>query len=224
MTNDPWTVRLSEYLDGELPSAEQAELERHLVACGACRATLAELRGVVEEAGALAPRPPASDLWSGIAERIGATSPKVVPLPRRRIAFTVPQLAAAGLALLLTGAGAVWLTGTHGGVATSPSAVPVMSTGTSATQHVAARFADASYDQAVSDLERVLREHRNALDTATVRVLEQSLTSIDDALARARAALAADPNNTYLNAHLAETMRRKLDLLRRAADLATASL
>jgi hypothetical protein len=54
-------------------------------------------------------------------------------------------------------------------------------------------------------------------------VLEESLRTIDRALARARDALARDPSDTYLNAHLAETMRRKLDLLRRAAALATAS-
>lgn len=223
MTNDPWTVRLSEYLDGELPAAERGQLERHLEACAECRETLADLRRVVARAGALDARPPHADLWAGIADRIGTTPPRVVPL-RRRIAFTVPQLAAAGLALLLSGAGIAWLTGTRGGGSTPPAAVPTVASGAPATPRMAARFADASYDQAVADLERVLREHRGALDTTTVRVLEQSLASIDDALGRARAALAADPNNTYLNAHLAETMRRKLDLLRRAAALATASL
>jgi hypothetical protein len=82
---------------------------------------------------------------------------------------------------------------------------------------------DDVYDRAVADLERVLAENRSRLDTATVRVLEESVRTIDRALARARTALAQDPSNSYLNAHLAETMRRKLDLLRRAAALATAS-
>jgi hypothetical protein len=52
-----------------------------------------------------------------------------------------------------------------------------------------------------------------------VRVIEQNLAAIDRAIAQAQGALLADPANLYLNTHLAETMRRKLELLRRAATL-----
>jgi hypothetical protein len=76
-----------------------------------------------------------------------------------------------------------------------------------------------SYDQAVADLERVLAEGRGRLDTATVRVLEQNLATIDRAIAQAQLAVAADSANLYLNSHLAATMRRKLELLRQAAAL-----
>src|SRR5438445_400088 len=60
------------------------------------------------------------------------------------------------------------------------------------------------------------------LDSATVRVLTQSLVTIDSAIVQARRALAADPGSAYLNQHLADTMRRKLELLRRASALAPA--
>ncbi len=73
----------------------------------------------------------------------------------------------------------------------------------------------------MSDLKRVLAAGRGTLDTATVRVLERNLALIDRAIADARRALAADPNNAYLNAHLARTMHQKIDLLRRAATLAS---
>jgi hypothetical protein len=53
-------------------------------------------------------------------------------------------------------------------------------------------------------------------------VLEQNLRLIDGAIGECRRALAADPVSAYLNAHLAETMRQKLELLRRAARLAAA--
>jgi hypothetical protein len=79
------------------------------------------------------------------------------------------------------------------------------------------------YDAAVDDLERVLAEGRGRLDTATVRVLEQNLAIIDRAIAQARRAVAADSSNLYLNSHLAETMRRKIDLLRQAATLVSAA-
>jgi hypothetical protein len=81
-----------------------------------------------------------------------------------------------------------------------------------------------SYDAAVADLERILQDGRGRLDSTTVRVLEQNLAVIDAAMAQARRAVAADSANLYLNSHLAETMRRKLVLLRQAASLvATAS-
>ncbi len=78
-------------------------------------------------------------------------------------------------------------------------------------------FADAQYDAAVVDLERVLREQRDGLDPRTVVVLERNLRIIDDAIREAREALATDPANALLNAHLAGARQRKLDLLRRAA-------
>jgi hypothetical protein len=79
------------------------------------------------------------------------------------------------------------------------------------------------YDAAVADLERVLAAGRSTLDTSTVRVLEQNLALIDQAIRDAERALAADPGNAYLNAHLARTMRQKIDLLRQAARLTAAS-
>ncbi len=85
------------------------------------------------------------------------------------------------------------------------------------------RNAAENYAAAVEDLERVLSAGRGQLDTTTVRVIEQNLAVIDQAIAQAQRALLADPANLYLNTHLAETMRRKLDLLRQAATLVPVS-
>src|SRR5262249_38996189 len=81
-------------------------------------------------------------------------------------------------------------------------------------------FADAQYDAAVSDLEKALKQGRGRLDKGTIDIVEHNLQIIDQAIAQARDALAADPANTYLSGHLVEARRRKLDLLRRAAALA----
>ena len=81
---------------------------------------------------------------------------------------------------------------------------------------------EGAYQSAVRDLERVLALGRGRLDTATVRVLEQNLRIIDAAIAESQRALAADPASPYLNAHLANTMRRKLELLRQASRLVAA--
>ena len=53
-------------------------------------------------------------------------------------------------------------------------------------------------------------------------VIERNLKAIDDAIQEARMALNDDPANTYLNSHLADARRRKLELLRHATTLASA--
>ena len=220
---DHWTDRLSEYVDGDLSADERRLLEAHLGVCDACAGLVAELRAVVTAASGLTDRDPAVDLWSEIAPQLPAV-PGVVslsPLRRRRqrrVAFSVPQLAAAGLALVLVSSGILWtaLRG-RGEPGVSPVALPTMTVSPAATDPAAA------YGAAVADLETVLAQHRERLDTATVRVLEESLAIIDRAIGEAQAALAEDPANRYLNGHLTTTMQRKLTLLQQAASLATAA-
>jgi len=220
--SDIWTDRLSEYLDGDLAEAERAALEEHVVGCAECRATLVGLRRVVTRARALEDRPPAADLWPGIAARIGARSAQPVPLRRaRRLSFSLPQLAAASIALATLSGGSVWLLRPGAvPVAVAPPAPPLPP---STPALPAGAGAGRSYDAAVADLERVLIEGRGRLDSTTVRVLEQNLAVIDMAIAQARRAVEADSANLYLNSHLAETMRRKLELLRQAATLVSAA-
>jgi anti-sigma factor RsiW len=224
--SDVWTDRLSEYLDDELPPGERAALEGHLAQCAECSAALADLRRVVARARALESTGPATDLWPGIATRIGAAAgagPAVRAIGMRRFAFSLPQLLAAGIALMVLSGGSVWLLrpGSTPSIASGAAAAPAESgLGTPVSWQ---RRAAPGYDAAVADLERVLAEGRGRLDTATVRVLEQNLRVIDQAIDQARRAVAADSANAYLNSHLAETMRRKLDLLRQAASLVSAA-
>ncbi|MGD0483931.1 MAG: zf-HC2 domain-containing protein [Gemmatimonadales bacterium] len=213
--------RLSAYVDGALEGAALAAAEAHLAGCVQCRAAAEGLRRVVGLARALDDRPPGRDLWSGIAERIGAAGADqgalVLPFARRRrFAFSLPQLAAAGLALSLLSAGAA-ATAVHflagRGAPASTAAAPVEAL----PVHVAATA--APYDAAITELEAILAARRGELDSSTVRTVEASLRVIDVAIAQARAALVRDPNNPYLNGHLRSTLDRKLDLLRRAAML-----
>ena len=218
--SDTWTDRLSEYLDGELAPGERVALEAHLDTCAECRDTLADLRRVVARARALEDRAPETDLWPGIAGRIGSRTARTIePRRVRRLSFSIPQLAAAGIALAAVSGGSAWLL--HPGPAAPVAVRPeAPSPGTPTVAPAAAAGPRArTYDTAVADLERILAEGRGRLDTTTVRVLEQNLAAIDQALAQARLAVAADSANMYLNSHLAATMRRKLELLRQAATL-----
>jgi anti-sigma factor RsiW len=218
--NDQWTDRLSEYLDGELDSPEQTALESHLDTCAACQATLAELRRVVARAKTLEDPPPRTDLWQGVAERIGRE--KVVDLqalPRRvrRFSFSVPQLIAASLALAIVSSGGMWLALHRGTQSTGFAQTPAP--GTPGTYAVNARW-EIQTDLAIAELQEALTRNEAQLDTGTVRVVRQNLAVIDRAIAEAQKALKRDPNSGYLRLHLANTMRQKIELLRRANALA----
>jgi hypothetical protein len=208
MMSECSTDRLSAYLDDELSGAERAAVERHVQGCADCAQALADLRQVVARAAALTDRPPARDLWPEIAGRTQAL--------RRppRVSLSVPELAAAAVFLMALSGGTVWFLQTTGNPGRSPSGAA--RPGPSATP---VRFANEHYDLAIADLERALEAGRSRLDPATVRILEENLAAIDRAIEQSRRALASDPEDTYLNRHLAEAQKRKLALLRRASAL-----
>jgi hypothetical protein len=175
---------------------------------------------LVTAVGSLRDAPPAADLWPGIAARLSAP-----PVSKRLVSFTLPQLAMAATLLIAVSAGVSWLAiGPRPAAVTPPEpAIRAVVEPAGAVQPDVQRatFADAQYDAAVADLERILREDGQRLDPQTIMVIERNLRAIDEAIRESRAALDADPANTYLNSHLADARRRKLELLRRAAGLST---
>jgi len=214
---DAFTSRLSDYLDDEdLSSAERAEIEAHLAGCAECRATLEELREVVERAAALTDSAPQADLWSGIHGRLGSRDVLSFPAPAvRRVSFTIPQLVAAGLALMVLSGSMVWMMRAGQGRADIP---PMAAAEDARPMNVS--NTDAGYEEAIADLERALEAGRDRLDPQTIRVIEANLMAIDRMIAQSREALAADASNSFLNMHLADARRRKLELLRNATALA----
>ncbi len=216
--NDQWMNRLSEYIDGELDSSERAALEAHLATCGQCYAALGELRQVVARAKSLEDSPPTTDLWTGIAREIRREQAPARRdrLVRRRFSLTVGQLLAASIALVLLSGGSAWLALRQGPTdTTEPIAV---------TRPAGTRVASwtGSTDIAVGELEAALTQNEKRLDSTTVRIVRKNLAIINRAIAEARIALRNDPGNAYLNLHLADTMRRKVELLRRVNDMAAA--
>ncbi|UCG89050.1 MAG: zf-HC2 domain-containing protein [Gemmatimonadota bacterium] len=227
---DDWEQRLSEYLDGDLAGVERRDMEAHLADCNECRVTLDELRAVAARAAALENRAPERDLWRGIARRIGArgsTQPGIVDVRERRvtrrwrITVSLPQLVAAGVVLVMLSVGTTWLLRPSGSQPAIGS--PATFVQAAAAQATRAGFDIDEYDAVVADLELVLDQARERLDPNTVRVLEQSLATIDRAIMEAYEALEQDPTNSYLNSHLAVTMKRKVELLRQAATIASSA-
>jgi hypothetical protein len=245
--HEEWTDKLSDYLDDELQEGERAAVEAHLQECAPCTAVLNDLKRVVAraQAAATAARPPQTDLWPGVAIRgrgLSRTLTGPVPArPSRRVSFTMAQLAAAAVLLIGVSAGVSWrlhsslagrLDGLHdestsanrnrgaGASVDSPAGSGAdLQIGPDDVRATPVSLADDQYDAAVADLEKALKQGRGKLDTSTIAIVEQNLQTIDQAIAQAREALAADPANSYLSGHLFEARRRKLDLLRRATAL-----
>jgi hypothetical protein len=144
------------------------------------------------------------------------------------VTFSLPQLALAASLLIAVSAAVAYVAANRAAgpqpIATIARELPIQAMAepmlAPSTDATPANFADAAFDRAVSDLERTLVEQRATLDPRTIVIIERNLAVIDEAIRQARAALDADPANTFLNSHLADARRRKLELLRRATSIA----
>ncbi len=221
--HERFSEQLSAYLDGELPEAERASLEGHLLSCAVCSQALAELRRVVAWAPGFQGSAPKNDLWSSIEPLLARRISKGQQKARerwsgRQVTIRLPHLLAAGIALVLLSAGTMWLTRSHGTENVAQLGTPAPKS----WDYVRASATERQYDQAVAELEGILASGDTALDPATLKVIRGSLVAIDRAIQDAREAITRDSTNDYLNASIAANMRRKLDILRTAAQAVAA--
>ena len=206
MTCGEVEARLDEYVDGALGPRDRAALEAHLAGCAACRATLADVRGLVASARALPPRiEPTRELWTGIAARLTARRRGGVNIAwwRERGFWAGVSAAAAMLVLAL----AVYRWTGRGSSPRPPDEWSVV---------------EAHYAQATAELNRTLAAERSRLRPETVALVERNLRLIDAALREARSALAQDPGNADLRQLVATAARQKVELLQWAARVAAA--
>jgi hypothetical protein len=109
--------------------------------------------------------------------------------------------------------GAAWFVQTR----TIPAGTPSQT-----TTHVDpnANFNADHIENEIQDLQAALERGRGKLAPETVKVLEENLRVIHKALNDARTALAQDPANVELKDYLAGSVQKKLDMVKRAAELA----
>lgn len=224
--HDQFIEQLSDYVDGELSRPARTRLEQHLVECAECSRTVGQIRQVAAWAPTYEGIAPAHDLWPQVESQLSparstATRQAGERWFGRRITMRVPHLLAAGIALMLLSAGAMWLARSKQqplGPEVSGSFPTVSKTWSS----YKAAATEKQYDQAVAQLEGILAGSDSILEPGTLKVIRESLATIDRAILDAREAIARDSNNSYLNASIALNMRRKLDILRTAAQAVAA--
>jgi anti-sigma factor RsiW len=226
-THATWDT-INEYADNVLAPEARAEVERHLERCGECRAMLATLREFLHEVADAAPSiDPPEEVWRTL--RADLERGKVVGLPRLtdppRLWTVIPHrvrwaLAAAAVVLVVASS---MLTAVviRGGSNTDDAItrLPLRSATEGSVIEVAQ--IERNYLESAVQLTQALEAARPRLSARTIEVVERNLAIIDAAIAESRAALVRDPGNRDLLDVLAGTYRQKLDLLRRAAQIAS---
>ena len=239
MTTDHGHIQLDvlhDYVDEKVASADKRRVSEHLDRCSHCQAEYEKLNAMLRDVTSLpdSVRPP-EDLWSGIRESIdrrkeivlrttAASSP-----PNRRDSLNRPWwayrsvVAAAAIVLVVVSSAltALIIGRTDGStVAVEEGDRPVAGGGqTPASLPASFRDAELGYLRSIGELGTVLQSQKSVLRPETVATVENSLLVIDAAIDEARKALMTDPGNETLVDLLKASYERKLDLLRRAADL-----
>ncbi len=145
---------------------------------------------------------PSTDLWDGIEADIRGPAPKR-KLPWRPIAV----VAAVAAVALVSSLGTWWWT--------QPVELVVVEV---SVPTIAAW--EAEILQTNAELLAHLDAEQGEMDPELVQVIRENLAIMDVAIVRVRAAMEADPDNDQLAANLAFVYQRKLDLLRRASEIA----
>lgn len=226
-----WMDRVSDYVDGELDSAERALFEARMAEDPELRLAVEEVESLVTRAAGLGPIEPSRDLWGAIEARItapverGRRPQAPAPRPVSRPAFwRRASLIAAGLAVMVVSASAGWWLhdiGTPDPANVAGIDQPVFTA--PVADGTAANFTDQEerLAESIMGLEEILARYGDRLDPDTREAIVENLLQIDAAIADAHHALENDPNSDFLHAHIANSMERKVRLLEDAARLAS---
>jgi hypothetical protein len=235
MSCSEFSPLLSELADSGLTGEAKARVEAHVASCAACRAALADMRRIRQEARGLPKMTPPEDLWNKVRARLdadqgGAPSAKVIPIQPRRGWFGGHKwavLAAAAVLLISVSTGIVFMMrGSAPAPASQAAKTGVQQPGapTTASAHAGdanlvqsiemeLQQADQHYEKALSGLEQVTKEGQGSLDPRTAAVLQKNLGILDQAIGESRAALKQQPTSELARTSLFEALQRKVQLL-----------
>jgi tetratricopeptide (TPR) repeat protein len=214
---------ISRSVDGGLSGRENARLERHLAACGECRALREDLRKIVAGAAGLGSPEPSDRVWRNVragletgAERAEALGLK--PEKRPFFGLSVPAFRLAGaaaLALALVAAGVV--VGRRLGRQDAP--LSVAAKGGEAYTLAKLDEAERHYEQAIKALGEAFAADKDGLAPAVVELFDRNLSVVDATIQACRAAVRTEPDDLEARNYLLAAYTRKITLLDAALDL-----
>jgi len=226
---------LSDLMDGQLDTRATKAIEAHLAQCGPCSATRDSLTELLNAARDL-PRSllPDQDIWPDLKRTLNERKTLVLPsatgstsgsADRKtpRISFKFGVLLAIAAVVLIVVSSSITALVLRGGnskdVANKENMQPIPFRNVSNVLPPSFRQAETEYNRTIDELVQAVNTQRSQLSPETIRTVDHSLTVVDSAIAEARAALLADPNNRTLVDLLSASYQRKLDLLRRTSEL-----
>jgi hypothetical protein len=222
---------LSDLVDGRLEEDEADNVRRHLARCPTCSSEHDKLLALLASVRDLPSSVlPADDLWPEL--RRSLNSRKDVVLPTSHFGEPVARrstvhesmswrlramLAVAAVVLMAISSFATAFVLRNRTTQLGNTRQPALG----ATTVLPASFAqaEAEYQRTIDELKLAVDTQRGQLNAETIRTVDRSLAVVDSAIAEARGALMADPNNRILIDLLSSSYERKLELLRRASEL-----
>ena len=214
---------IQERVDGTIGAIRRAELEMHLDTCAECRALLEDLQRIHDAAAELPALAPPDRTWLQIAGRLrmeGRISDEATTVaPSRRpyvawLAIAAALVIAAGSAVILLVPRETPAT-TPAAASSAPSSAPTGGPveGSAVEAVNAVEAAQAKYEKAIEELEKVAKANQQALDPGTAATIEKNLGIIDQAIADNRVAVKAEPASVAARETLFEALRTKVTLL-----------
>lgn len=211
---------IQEKVDGTIGSIRRAQLELHLDECAGCRALLEDLQRIHDAAADLPALAPPDHAWLQIAARlrqegrISAGAPAWRPAGRSYawLAIAAALVIAAGYAVLQ-----LVPRGVPPPPAQTASATPAgggaTANGPALDAVNAVEAAQAQFEKAIADLEKVAKANQQALDPGTSATIDKNLGILDQAIADNRAAVKSEPASVAARETLFEALRQKVSLL-----------
>jgi hypothetical protein len=220
MTCEQNLVWIQEKVDGTIGSIRRAQLDLHLNECAGCRALLADLQRIHDTAADLPALAPPDRAWLQIAGRLRQEGrireDAAAPRPGGRGGYAA-WLAVAAALVIAAGSAALLL---------MPRADPAPPTQIASTAPApaandtptidavnAVEDAQAKFEKAIADLEKVAKANQQALDPGTSATIEKNLGILDQAIADNRAAVRSEPTSVAARETLFDALRQKVSLL-----------
>lgn len=214
---------IQELVDGTLGPIRRSELELHLDQCDDCRALAADLARIRQAAAELPPLAPPERVWLQIAGRLrqeGRIRDTAPAAPRHRARLWLATAAA----LVIAASASLYLLVPRQHLATRTALAPAASSGSQTAGNAAPSQsvesvqnevdqAQAQFENAIADLEKVTRANQKALDPTTAATIDKNLNIIDQAIAENRAAVRSDPTSAAARSTLFDALRQKVALL-----------